>query len=158
MALLSFLILSLTLAFSLVLASSPLFLGLWVLFLALSISLLMGALTTSWLGLFIFLIYVGGLLVIFAYFVALAPNHLIESKSILLLTLATYPSLVFILWPNFIMPATDFLENTQSLITTLLFFSNISIYIFLALILFLALIAVVKVSSISAGPLRPFLN
>lgn len=156
MTLLSTLILSITLAFSIILAASPLFLGLWVLFLALSLSLVLTVLSYSWLGLFIFLIYVGGLLVMFAYFVALAPNHLLERKSIFFLAFATYPALFFILGPNTLILTSDFSSNAQSPLTALLLEHSIPIYIFLALVLFLALIAVVKVRTVSSGPLRPY--
>lgn len=156
MALLSILILALTIALSLVLASSPLFLGLWVLFLALRLSLFLGLITASWLGLFMFLIYVGGLLVIFAYFVALAPNQLIEGKRMLFLTFLTYLRLILIIAPNFILFNTDFLFQPQNLLTSLFSFSNILIYILLALILFFALVSVVKIRAIASGPLRPF--
>lgn len=149
-------ILSFTLALSLVLASSPLFLGLWVLILALRVSLLLGLTTISWLGLFIFLIYVGALLVIFAYFVALAPNQIIEAKIIFILSVATYFSLIFILYPNFIVLASDFSYLSQSPIIALFSLSNILIFLFLALVLFFALVAVVKIRTIVSGPLRPF--
>ena len=154
--LLSIFILSFTLSLSLVLASSPLFLGLWVLILALRVSLLLGLTTASWLSLFIFLIYVGGLLVIFAYFVALAPNQIIEAKIILILRVATYFSLIFILYPNFIVLASDFSFTRQLPIIALFSFSNILIFLFLALVLFFALVAVVKIRTIVSGPLRPF--
>lgn len=154
--LLFILILSFTLALSLVLASSPLFLGLWVLILALRVSLLLGLTTISWLGLFIFLIYVGALLVIFAYFVALAPNQIIEAKIIFILSVATYFSLIFILYPNFIVLASDFSYLSQSPIIALFSLSNILIFLFLALVLFFALVAVVKIRTIVSGPLRPF--
>lgn len=156
MILLSTFIVSLTLAFSILLASSPLFLGLWILFLALSLSILFSVITYSWLGLFIFLIYVGGLLVIFAYFVALAPNHLMEGKSIITLTILTCPALFFIFAPNNFLLPNDFSSFSLTSLTALLHRFNIIIYIFLALILFLALIAVVKISAISSGPLRPY--
>lgn len=156
LSLLSVFILAFTLSLSLVLASSPLFLGLWVLLLALRVSLLLGLTTASWLGLFIFLIYVGGLLVIFAYFVALAPNQIIEAKIMLILRVATYFRLTFILYPNFIILASDFSYLTQTPIIALFSFSNIRIFLFLALVLFFALVAVVKIRTIVSGPLRPF--
>jgi len=156
MALLSIFIISLTLGFSLILASSPLFLGLWILFLALSLSLLLGTLTSSWLGLFMFLIYVGGLLVMFAYFVALAPNQLIEGKTILSLSILSYLTLTPLFFTNTLALNSTFRASHQSSLTALLSSSNTLIYIFLALILFFALVAVVKIRAVTSGPLRPY--
>ena len=93
---------------------------------------------------------------IFAYFVALAPNHLIQIKSNFTLTFLTYPALLFILYPVFLILPTDFSFTSFSSLTYLVLEYNVFIYILLALTLFLALIAVVKISIISSGPLRPY--
>ena len=157
MVLLSFTFLSLTLRFSLILANSPLLLGLWILLLATTISILIGLISSSWLGFFIFLIYIGGLLVIFAYFVALSPNQLFYTTIIFGLSILTLPRVYLASLPSNALSNLDFNSLQVSIpITSLLTNQNISIYLFLAIVLFLALVAVVKISTISAGPLRPF--
>lgn len=60
--------------------------------------------------------------------------------------MSTLPALV---------PIQTLIAQNQAVIQ-LLFSKNILIIVFLGIILFLALIAVVKVSSLSKGPLRPF--
>lgn len=45
------------------------------------ISVLMGTTFSRWFGFIIFLIYIGGMLVIFAYFVAIQPNQQFDLKT-----------------------------------------------------------------------------
>lgn len=147
---------SISLAFTLILAPSPLFLGLWILLLALSISLLLSFSAASWLGLFIFLIYVGGLLVIFAYFVALTPNLIIGGGPLYTLLPLSFITLLITINILFIFPpSTPLIFNPINIfiLTTKI---NSAALITLALALFIALVAVVKICSHSASPLRPF--
>lgn len=147
---------SLSIALSLPLAPSPLFLGLYIIILALSISLFLSFSAASWLGLFIFLIYVGGLLVIFAYFVALTPNLLISGANIVILTTLSFLTLTLLI--NFIPISTNInISSTRKHnMFSLLLIVNSSSLIILALVLFIALVAVVKLCSYSSSPLRPF--
>jgi len=144
-----------SLAATLMLASSPLFLGLWIIFLSLLISIFVALSTTSWLGIIIFLIYVGGLLVIFAYFVALTPNLLIErKKSFLAFVLTTL--LISIAFLHSSIPDLKGFTATLQLPIINLLTQNSLIVITLALVLFFALVAVVKLCSSLSSPLRPF--
>jgi len=158
MTLLTIISLSLSLSLSLTLTSSPLFLGLWILFLAMGLSLLLSFLSFHWLGLFIFIIYIGGLLVIFSYFVALAPNQIIEGKYLILSILFTFFSLIrFFSFYSHLSPNIepfDILSNSH--ISAFFFSSNFWSLFFIALILFFALVGVVKIRSSNSGPLRPF--
>lgn len=63
------------LTFSIYLASSPIVLGVNILMMALLLSCTFACLMRSWFAFLIFLIYVGGILVLFAYFLALGPNQ-----------------------------------------------------------------------------------
>ena len=140
---------------TLILTSSPLLLGLWIILLALLISIFVAISSTSWLGIIIFLIYVGGLLVIFAYFVALTPNLLIEGKKsgliVIVTALASSTALYHTNTPDFKGFATALQLPIINLLT-----ENSLITITLALVLFFALIAVVKLCSSLSSPLRPF--
>lgn len=154
-----FIFMTVSLSFILSSALTPLTLGLWVLLFAFLISLTTANLISSWFGLIIFLIYIGGLLVIFAYFSAVTPNQQLDLN----------PSLIlFIIFSLFLTVNADLfyrtnLFNTFSTsalappITTILINHNIPLLLILGVVLFLALVAVVKVSRLTAGPLRPFI-
>lgn len=140
-----------TLFFSCIIALSPINLGITVLLIALLISISLSILTSRWFGFIIFIIYVGGILVIFAYFAALQPNQITTTWG-------------WIITPSFFtIIITAFFQN-NSIITTLTTPNTIEIYhitnsilpILLALILFLALVIVVKTAHADEGPLRPF--
>uniref|UniRef100_A0A0S2N0K5 NADH dehydrogenase subunit 6 n=1 Tax=Eurythoe complanata TaxID=167815 RepID=A0A0S2N0K5_EURCO len=157
----SFVFMGLTtsLAFVLSAAITPLTLGVWILLFAFTIALTASNLISSWFGLIIFLIYVGGLLVMFAYFSAVTPNQQLELSPLFLISSAT----LALILTNTDLFYTNNMFNSLTLTysapptTNILFSSNIFIYLSLGAILFLALVAVVKVSRLSAGPLRPFM-
>lgn len=133
-------------------AISPVSLGFTVLLIALVISILIVPLITSWFRFIIFIIYVGGILVIFSYFAALQPNQHITNWSWGLLPTIIITSLL---------TTVDFqpiVTPTYNVHINLLFtYQNRIIILFMGLLLFLALIIVVKVSHSYEGPLRPFL-
>merc|ERR1711893_494660 len=66
------------------LIAQPLRLGLVIILLTLMICCLRALLISSWYGYILFLIYVGGLLVIFAYVAALSPNVLFRGGGALI--------------------------------------------------------------------------
>ena len=137
------------------LITSPVLLGVWVITLAAIISLTLSTLTTSWLGLIIFIIYIGGLLVIFAYFVALTPNLIIEGNTPLVLTgLTLVVTLALVSIFPLDLQKRRSRESQAPLINLLT--ANPAAVIALALVLFLALVAVVKLSSSYSAPLRPY--
>lgn len=141
---------------SLLLCSSPLAIGLTILSIALLIAILYSLTCSSWFGLLIFLIYIGGILVIFSYFVALIPNQPSISISnlnilrisiiitLLLTNLFNYPPLIISVYSNF----TEVIYQPQ----------NTSILILLALILLLIIVITVKITHRSRGPLRAFIS
>ena len=148
-------LLSCSISIGIILASNPATLRIWVILTAGAISCTIGFNIRNWFGLVIFLIYVGGILVIFTYFVVIQPNQQLEIKNLLLTTtistfLLTYllkstnKPLLNIMLPSLIKPY-------------LLLQSNSLIILFsIAVVLFLALVAVIKTSKINHGPLRPF--
>lgn len=132
-------------------AISPVSLGFTVLLIALIISILIVPLITSWFRFIMFIIYVGGILVIFSYFAALQPNQHITNWSwgflpaIIIAALLTIIDLQPITVPVY-----------RVYIDLLFTYQNRLIILFIGLLLFLALIIVVKVSHSHEGPLRPF--
>lgn len=144
-------ILLLGLSLSFIVCPTPLALALWVLSTALTGAALVGRSLYSWFGFIIFLIYIGGILVIFAYFLALQPNQQIKIK---LPALALITALIILPWT--ITPAPLHSSWHQFWLSSLIATYNIPIMVILGLVLFLALLVVVKASSFFRGPLRPF--
>ena len=146
-------------AFVLSMALTPLSLGIWILLFSLTIALLVRSFISSWWGIVLFLIYVGGLLVIFAYFRAVTPNQQWELLPLVIFSFL----LVIILWLNndlFFSPdpvlSFNYSYSSSYTPTKITESANIILYLTLASILFLALIIVVKISRLTSGPLRPF--
>lgn len=156
--LISFLITTIIIFTTLIfLAPSPLPLGAIILLLALSAAITTSHLASSWFGFIMFLIYIGGLLVIFIYFAALTPNKLISFNHVALtLTIILLPTLFLLIF--FFLSFTPLRITNPPLLhlSTLYSTPNIPVLLSIALILFLILIAVVKISTQSSGPLRPF--
>lgn len=147
------------LSISIIIISRPLIIALYVLCLALSLSVLVSLLINSWFAIFIFLIYVGGILVIFIYFSSLSPNQFLGYKSLIWISF-----IIFFMWIIFFVIVnppliTQTIINPYSILfpITILYFSpNLLILIALILILLLVLLAVVKITEATFGPIRPF--
>lgn len=147
-----FITLTISIGVSIILALSPLTIGLWILILALFTATVTALSISSWFGFIVFLIYIGGILVIFAYFAATQPNQQLKLAIPLSATVITA-----ILLPTYINPSTvNQFPRKSWWISSLYDITNISSLTFLALTLFLALIRVVKVSYLNRSPLRPF--
>lgn len=111
------------------------------------------------LGIYTILIYARGLLVLLAYFVALSPNQNLNTPS-RFTTLTCFSVIFFILsqtWPNssFLHISSSSSSQSSNVITILSPYSS-SLLIMIALILVLTIIAVVKVSRLRTGPIRPW--
>nr|AVW86194.1 NADH dehydrogenase subunit 6 [Iphione sp. YZ-2018] len=146
------------LSLSLILSSSPVSMGLWILFLALTSAALSASMFSSWFGIIIFLIYIGGMLVMFAYFSALSPN---EPMSLIVNTLGFFLCTILILPTTLLLKPSNFfysqsIPSMMKPLTTLFTPFNFIVLMFLAILLFVALVAVVKIAAINKGPLRPF--
>lgn len=148
-----------SLSISIILSTSPLAIGFWVLLIALSCSFLSAVTFNSWFSIIIFLVYIGGILVIFAYFSALTPNQplglrLIFPLSFMAFLLISITSAISPILAPFA-SSSKFISRFSS-ITLIYSPSNVSLLLFLAIILFFILVAVVKITNITFGPLRPF--
>nr|WHU31473.1 NADH dehydrogenase subunit 6 [Claassenia xucheni] len=150
----------------------PLAMGLMLLVQTLFICLVTGFTTQSfWFSYILFLVFLGGLLVLFIYVTSLASNELFSlstsnllfSLTLLSMTLAFLFFTDSFIWSHLnqsydmlalsnppiqaeeaCTPLTKLYNNPTSLITLML-----------ALYLFLTLIAVVQITQVFAGPLRP---
>lgn len=138
-------------------ANNPLSITLIIIFIALITACIFSMTLSSWYAFLIFLIYVGGILVIFAYFTATSPNQQqISSKQIIKTTLiALFVTGLAILYTNKTIPLTP----TKSHQLIRLYTShNIYTLILITLILLITMVIVVKLSSRSKGPLRTFIT
>lgn len=143
------------LSFSIILAPNPMTAALCLLAISILIATVFATSTSTWLAIIVFLVYVAGVLVIFAYFVAITPNQQIILStnpllllSILLITLTYSITKIF----NF--------TTVDKSIKIIFFYTDLNpvTLLFLAVILLLTIVIVVKVSSQSKGPLRSFIS
>nr|YP_010938152.1 NADH dehydrogenase subunit 6 [Alaysia spiralis]WLD05644.1 NADH dehydrogenase subunit 6 [Alaysia spiralis] len=146
-----------TLTFSLMLSFNPVTQGIFILLISLSATMML-LLMSSWYAIILFLIYISGMLVMFAYFSATSQNSKLEISFL-------FPSMIFMFLMLFtassFMPPhlnSNFhlsLTNSQS---DLFISYNLPILTFLITTLFLALICIVKICIKDKGPLRPFIS
>nr|BDQ44361.1 NADH dehydrogenase subunit 6 [Amynthas vittatus] len=154
MILMMYLILMTTSTMMLYLSTTPIMLGINILVMALLLSATLASSMSSWYAFLVFLIYVGGMLVMFAYFLALAPNQQMPTKS----------NMIYMIMTLTILTIVAIATNTQIFINQemsqdnsyLYSMSTAPILILLALILLLTMVIVVKLTNRSGGPLRPF--
>lgn len=154
MILTSFILMIITTTFTLYLASTPIILGANILVMSLLLASVFAAFIRSWFAFLAFLIYIGGMLVIFAYFIALTPNQQISNFNTLpyiLISIITFSVLTYT--ANIKIPIISYMNQGN----TILYIPNTAPFlILLALILLLTIVIVVKLTSRTKGPLRPF--
>nr|UZT67815.1 NADH dehydrogenase subunit 6 [Erpobdella octoculata] len=135
--------------------NSPVLLLFNILMMALTISWLTGAMFSSWYSFLVFLIYIGGMMVMFSYFVALSPNQYLKIKSV---TFMMMLAMLMISLPTFYSynPA-EFNNNNK--FDSLYLYSPVlvPILLFMIILLLMMMLIVVKMINTSKGPLRPFM-
>lgn len=140
---------------SILLAPNPITAALRLLAISIIVATTYAITTSTWLAIIVFLVYVAGILVIFAYFVAITPNQqiIISANPILLLTIFT-SSIIYS-----IIRLSNFTSIDKS-IKMLFIYSNNNpaTLLILALVLLLTIVVVVKISRQSKGPLRSFIS
>nr|YP_009236739.1 NADH dehydrogenase subunit 6 [Acraea poggei]AMJ17204.1 NADH dehydrogenase subunit 6 [Acraea poggei] len=151
----------------------PLALGILILIQTFFICLLSGMLSnTYWFSYILFLIFVGGVLVMFIYVSSIASNELFKinftDKSLLLFTIIISFFLSYYFWNNLFLSNFYFNSEMIKFFNNYLFYNNefnfnlsklyneqtYILLIMLVLYLFIVLIAVVKITNIFKGPLR----
>lgn len=154
MILIIYLILITTSTIILYLSTTPIILGINILAIALLLSTTLATSISSWYAFLVFLIYIGGILVIFAYFLALSPNQQMPTTRniiYIIITLTTLTIVTIITKTKISIPQEMFQDNMY-----LYSVSTSPILILLALVLLLTIVIVVKLTNRSKGPLRPF--
>nr|UYX79097.1 NADH dehydrogenase subunit 6 [Turris chaldaea] len=148
------------------LMSQPLSLGLSIMLSTLLMCIISAMTLSSWYGYILFLIYVGGLLVMFSYVAALSPNILFGSGIPVLFFFVTtiFLSLTMYFYPLIDLCSIDHLMNYNKLKFLKMYGVEmvsphmISILIGLAIILLINLVVVVKICYYQRASLRPFKN
>nr|YP_010999343.1 NADH dehydrogenase subunit 6 [Cricotopus trifascia]WPM93189.1 NADH dehydrogenase subunit 6 [Cricotopus trifascia] len=150
----------------------PLAMGMMLLIQTFFICLLTGFMTkTFWFSYVLFLIFLGGMLVLFIYVTSLASNEMFNfSMKILVCSLIMFIAFCFFMFfmdKNLLMNYLMNYENSSLMNMKLLMLENSlmlnklynfpmnMITILLMIYLFLTLIAVVKITNVFEGPLRP---
>nr|QFG38878.1 NADH dehydrogenase subunit 6 [Taron dubius] len=146
------------------LMTQPLSLGLVIMLSTLLMCSISAMTLSSWYGYILFLIYVGGLLVMFAYVAALSPNILFGGGTPMMffIFLVIPLIMVFYYYPLIDLPSTSYLHSFMDQKPLKMYGVEIvspqmiSILIGLAVILLLNLVVVVKICYYQQASLRPF--
>lgn len=129
--------------------------GVFSLVLSLSICFLIRAFFSSWFSVISVVVYVGGLLIIFCYFLAVCPNQTISSKGWLLAT-AILMSFIIMFWRD--LKVFGAISGGINEIDYIYVVDGGLVLIILVVVLLVALLSVVGVVNLRQGPLRPFSN
>jgi len=149
-----FLLSSISLGISLIFIRTPVCLGGWILLFSIFSSMLLRSVYLSWFGYIMFLIYIGGILVIFSYFTAIQPN-----QDVFIIKPFYYWIIIYLSLPiNISSFSIDLFASSFWWIRCMFNSFNIICLTLVALVLFLALVRVVKVTITSFSPLRPFVT
>jgi hypothetical protein len=144
-----------TISISIISSPSPLIMGVSILNIALLIASIYSTIISSWLAFLIYLIYVGGILVIFSYFLAITPNQQSIVRPFLMPLIRGF---FIILSSTYFLDLWSPISTHTQQIYTLYHTINTPILIILILVLLLTIIAIVKISSRAKGPLRAFIS
>nr|QXJ42081.1 NADH dehydrogenase subunit 6 [Euprymna sp. Type 1 GS-2021] len=163
------LLLMISMGFSLssvtVMVIQPLSLGFMLMNMVFIVSVLMGMIIFSWYGYLMFLVYVGGMLVMFMYVISLIPNFIFLSGKVFFYFFSIFFSFVmmnFFLLKNMISVFNKnmFMFNYDNLSmggsSVIMLYDNFFCYLLLGVILLFVLISVVKICYYCEGPLRVF--
>nr|AML26262.1 NADH dehydrogenase subunit 6 [Leiodidae sp. BMNH 1274324] len=134
----------------------PMSMGMMLLLLTFLTSLNMGILLNQfWFSYILFLIMIGGMLILFIYMTSIASNEKFKFNLKLMIIMTIFASFMMFV-PEFSMNKTfDYymMDNLMNLIKFMNFPNNKMLY-FIFIYLFITLIAIVKISNIKKGPLR----
>nr|WAX39230.1 NADH dehydrogenase subunit 6 [Anaplecta sp. 8 ZQW-2020]WAX39243.1 NADH dehydrogenase subunit 6 [Anaplecta sp. 8 ZQW-2020] len=122
-------------------------------------------LSTFWFSYILFMVFLGGMLVLFIYVTALASNEMFKFSTKLTILMLMW-TLMMVMWTfnkniEEIMTWPEMLTNTlptmtenSKMLTKLYNYPTMMITIMLAIYMLLTLIIVVKITTITKGPLR----
>nr|YP_010464285.1 NADH dehydrogenase subunit 6 [Chlorophila portschinski]UUL71662.1 NADH dehydrogenase subunit 6 [Chlorophila portschinski] len=145
-----------------ILMNHPLSMGVVLLLQTVSISMITGNLMLNfWYSYVLFLIMIGGMLILFMYMTSIASNEKFKTSMSILLSIAVIPAtLIYQNWYTMLSHKTTDTEMLPTMplphlsLTKFIQPNTSVILVFLMAYLFLALIATVKIASNKSGPLR----
>nr|YP_005351129.1 NADH dehydrogenase subunit 6 [Emplectonema gracile]AEC12110.1 NADH dehydrogenase subunit 6 [Emplectonema gracile] len=138
-----FLILSLVLV-----VQQPLSMGFFLLVYSFFLSVVVFSFLSSWFSLSLFLIYIGGMLVLFGYVLVLIPNFVFSLNFNFFF--------VIFFFMIFCLPSGEVNQVFFDFSFSFFSYENFFIYLALSIILFVGLISVAKICFFQVGALRPF--
>merc|ERR1712002_554994 len=139
----------------------PLSLGFMLMLLTFCVRSLISLLTFSWYGYLLFLVYIGGLLVIFIYVISLIPNLIFLSRKVFIYFVIIFMNFIllnFFAFKDFIrveIKSFCLLDYSNMRIgggRIIIIYDNFVCYLLLAVILLFVLISVVKICYYCEGP------
>nr|AML26487.1 NADH dehydrogenase subunit 6 [Staphylinidae sp. BMNH 1274658] len=154
--------LNLILSFMFLIMNHPMTMGFILLIQTITVAIIIGILNLNfWFSYILFMIMVGGLLVLFIYMTSIASNELLKFSSntfITLLMLIPFMIMVILTTDNYlIFKKMNFMENIFYKNLFLIKFFNypsFTIILMMMIYLLITLIAIVKITKIEYGPLR----
>nr|YP_009327149.1 NADH dehydrogenase subunit 6 [Orthetrum glaucum]ANX09973.1 NADH dehydrogenase subunit 6 [Orthetrum glaucum] len=142
----------------------PMNMGITLLLQTIMMTILMGLMSySSWFSYILFLVFLGGMLVLFIYMTSIASNEMFK-KSMYLPALIMFMIIMTLLFTMLMDPfmstisMTDLMTNSNNsnMIMSPLYNNPISVVtVFMVLYLFLTLIVIVSLTKFNKGPLRP---
>nr|YP_009400209.1 NADH dehydrogenase subunit 6 [Zeylanicobdella arugamensis]AQT26247.1 NADH dehydrogenase subunit 6 [Zeylanicobdella arugamensis] len=133
--------------------NSPILMALNILLVSIMLAMMMSIMVSSWYAILMFLIYIGGMMIMFSYFIALTPNQTLKMKSYFAINMMT---LSLILPPMIFFMNNLNIKNNMMMCYDLYLMNMKPITMMMILILLMMLLIIVKLVKISSGPLRPF--
>nr|AOX13374.1 NADH dehydrogenase subunit 6 [Amphioctopus aegina] len=149
----------------LIILVQPLSLGFMIMMSSIFMSILISFFVYSWYGYMLFLVYIGGLLVMFMYIISLVPNLIFFSKGLFVYMLVGFMGF-FLMSMSFMYTYMDMSLMMMKMMNIKLISLGMSslvmsgynffCYVFLGILLLLILISVFKWCNYFVGPLRVF--
>nr|QXJ42302.1 NADH dehydrogenase subunit 6 [Stoloteuthis sp. GS-2021] len=143
----------------------PLSLGFMLMNMVLFISLLVGMVIFSWYGYLLFLVYIGGMLVMFMYIISLIPNFIFLSSKVIMYFFSIFLGFMLMNFFGFKSMISAEMKSVMLLNysnmsmgggSVIMMYDNFFCYLLLGFILLFVLISVVKICYYCEGPLRVF--
>nr|YP_010571646.1 NADH dehydrogenase subunit 6 [Aphis coreopsidis]UZH32906.1 NADH dehydrogenase subunit 6 [Aphis coreopsidis] len=152
---------NLIMAILLTMMKSPISSNLIILFQTIMLTLMINMINkTSWISFMIFILYIGGLMIIFSYISSIAFNEFNINKNyknmmlkLILLTMFMWYMKLYFSMENFNFENKFMFEDNFNLLNMFMMPNNLMIY-FIMMILFFMLILIIWMLKINKGPIR----